>query len=44
MVALSTWVILVGVVLVFWPVPPIATTVLGIIVIILGAILRIFEG
>lgn len=44
MVARSTWVILAGVVLIFWPVPPIATAILGVIVVALGTVLRIYDG
>ncbi|WP_129113357.1 transporter [Halegenticoccus tardaugens] len=43
MVRLSTGVILVGIVLLFVPVPPVAT-ILGILVVLLGLALRFLRG
>lgn len=40
MVNLSTLVIFVGVVLLFVPVPPIITTAIGVVVILVGVVLR----
>ena len=43
MVKLSTIVILAGIVLLFVPIPPVAT-ILGVLVILLGIALRFFAG
>ena len=41
MVRLSTWVILAGVVLLFVPIPPVAT-ILGVVTIAIGVAMRLF--
>lgn len=43
MVRLSTMVMLAGIVLLFVPIPPIAT-ILGVIVLVIGAVLRLVTG
>lgn len=44
MVSKSTWVILLGVVLLFLPVPPLVSAVAGVAVIVLGVALRFLNG
>ncbi len=43
MVARSTWIILIGVILLFWPVPPLLTSAVGAAVIILGVALQFLD-
>ncbi|HET7323971.1 MAG TPA: transporter [Halococcus sp.] len=40
MVKLSTWVILIGVVILFFPIPPVLSAIVGVAIIILGVALR----